>query len=290
MNKTHVNIFFYSDPHFGHLNVIKFCKRPFKSIEHMTESLIKSWNEVVGRNDVTYVLGDIFFYLSDAQRKSIINRLNGRKILIKGNHDKGNTLSKRYNWGFHAVVEEADIYIANQRVKLSHYPYRHSLFVRLKIRLKGNKKKDKHFEKRPVDVFSKGQGCDHCLGAGYLGRTAVYEFILVTDRIRELIVQKVAEGEILKELKRTGFKTIIENGLEKVAEGITSLEEISNIIEFSDDIHRSVENVLKTNPILLYANTKKSSPMTKLAKKSRIEDIHPQPRRFAQGNLEREIV
>ena len=147
-----------------------------------------------------------------------------------------------------------------------------------------------YFEKRPVDVFSKGQGCDHCLGAGYLGRTAVYEFILVTDRIRELIVQKVAEGEILKELKRTGFKTIIENGLEKVAEGITSLEEISNIIEFSDDIHRSVENVLKTNPILLYANTKKSSPMTKLSKKSRIEDLHPQPRRVTQGNLEREIV
>ena len=119
-----------------------------------------------------------------------------------------------------------------------------------------------------------------------MGRTAVYEFILVTDRIRELIVQKVAEGEILKELKRTGFKTIIENGLEKVAEGITSLEEISNIIEFSDDIHRSVENVFKAHPILLYANTKKSSPMTKLSKKSRIEDLHPQPRRVTQGNLE----
>ena len=75
------NTFFSSDTHFNHNNIIKYCKRPYTSVEEMNEGLVKNWNEVVGPNDMVYHLGDITWGPFD------INRLNGRKTLIIGNHD-----------------------------------------------------------------------------------------------------------------------------------------------------------------------------------------------------------
>ena len=55
------NIFFTSDEHYGHANILQFCNRPFKSVEEMTEGLIANHNAVVGVNDVTYHCGDMFW-------------------------------------------------------------------------------------------------------------------------------------------------------------------------------------------------------------------------------------
>ena len=52
------NIFFTSDTHFHHDNIIRFCNRPFKDVYHMDEELIKRWNEKVGPDDIIYHLGD----------------------------------------------------------------------------------------------------------------------------------------------------------------------------------------------------------------------------------------
>lgn len=51
-------IFFSSDSHFGHTNVIKLSNRPFKDINHMNESLVANWNSVVGSEDIVYYIGD----------------------------------------------------------------------------------------------------------------------------------------------------------------------------------------------------------------------------------------
>jgi len=76
-------IYFTSDTHFDHENIIKYCNRPFKDVNHMNESMIENWNNTVNDTDTVMHLGD-FSFKSD----KFINRLNGNITLIKGNHDK----------------------------------------------------------------------------------------------------------------------------------------------------------------------------------------------------------
>lgn len=78
--------FVISDTHFGHTNIIKYCNRPFSSVEEMDKILIKNWNETVSNEDVVIHLGDVGLNSKEYIR-SIISQLNGKKILIKGNHD-----------------------------------------------------------------------------------------------------------------------------------------------------------------------------------------------------------
>ena len=80
-------IFLIGDLHFNHRNIIKYCSRPFDSVEDMNEQLIKNWNSVVEKNDIVYVVGD--FALCGKQKIIEFGQcLNGRKRLILGNHDQ----------------------------------------------------------------------------------------------------------------------------------------------------------------------------------------------------------
>jgi calcineurin-like phosphoesterase family protein len=76
-----------ADTHFGHTNIIKYCDRPYKTIEEMNESYISVWNSVVTNEDWVYHIGD-FGFLSKQKTLEIINRLNGMIYLVPGNHDK----------------------------------------------------------------------------------------------------------------------------------------------------------------------------------------------------------
>lgn len=83
-------VFLTSDTHFGHKNICKFTNydgspvRPWDDADEMDEEMVKRWNETVRPNDKVYHLGDVVI-----NRKSlaILDRLNGDKVLIKGNHD-----------------------------------------------------------------------------------------------------------------------------------------------------------------------------------------------------------
>ena len=80
------NVFLISDSHFSHNNIIRYEYRPFKDKEEMDEYMINKWNEVVCDNDLVFHLGDVL--ISGAKRANeVLKRLNGRKILILGNHD-----------------------------------------------------------------------------------------------------------------------------------------------------------------------------------------------------------
>ena len=81
-------VFFTGDLHFGHENVIVFDNRPFKTVEEMDEELIRRWNAKVDKGDLTYVLGDMIWKTRNDDAPSLINKLNGQIILIKGNHDR----------------------------------------------------------------------------------------------------------------------------------------------------------------------------------------------------------
>lgn len=82
----------YSDTHFGHRNMLTFKRddgspvRPFTTVEEMDEHMIECWNSVVKKDDRIYHLGDVCFKLEHLT--AIMPRLNGRKVLIKGNHDQ----------------------------------------------------------------------------------------------------------------------------------------------------------------------------------------------------------
>lgn len=82
-----MSTFFTSDTHFGHANIIKYCNRPFSSVEEMDEQLITNWNSKVTPNDIIYHLGDFAFYPPE-KITDLLDRLNGTKVFIPGNHDK----------------------------------------------------------------------------------------------------------------------------------------------------------------------------------------------------------
>lgn len=83
--------FLISDTHFGHANILTFKDkngspvRSFASLEEMNETMIDNWNKTVGKEDKVYHLGDVLF--TKKWLDLILPRLNGNKVLIKGNHD-----------------------------------------------------------------------------------------------------------------------------------------------------------------------------------------------------------
>lgn len=79
-----------SDLHFGHKNILKFCEKNrahYGDVDTMNESMIAEWNAIVEAEDLVYILGDVAF-LPSADAVKILKRLQGRKILIEGNHDR----------------------------------------------------------------------------------------------------------------------------------------------------------------------------------------------------------
>lgn len=90
-------LFVTSDHHFGHANLLKFQDKAgayfrgdkFGSVEEMDEEMIVRWNEVVKPDDKVYHLGDFCMSLRTDRILWYAHQLNGRKVLIRGNHDKG---------------------------------------------------------------------------------------------------------------------------------------------------------------------------------------------------------
>jgi len=85
------SVFLVSDTHFGHTGVCRFTRndgvtklRPWDNADEMDEAMVKAWNERVKPNDKVYHLGDVVI---NRKALPILNRLNGDKVLIRGNHD-----------------------------------------------------------------------------------------------------------------------------------------------------------------------------------------------------------
>jgi type IV pilus assembly protein PilB len=72
----------------------------------------------------------------------------------------------------------------------------------------------------------KGKGCDQCSGSGYSGRQGLYEVMPITPEIRELILDRASTSEIQKLAIKQGMLTLREDGLIKVAKGVTTVEEV----------------------------------------------------------------
>ena len=110
--------FFSSDHHFGHKNIIRYCNRPFSSVEEMNEELITRHNEVVKDGDIVIIAGDFFFGNSMKKAYEIINRMNGKCILLRGSHD---SWIKRQKSFFKDIFEKK---IEEHYVVVCHYALR----------------------------------------------------------------------------------------------------------------------------------------------------------------------
>lgn len=119
-------IFFTSDIHFGQEGLHRFNNRPFKDDEDMVSSMTKEWNNMISEDGLVFVLGDIG-ETSDKRILDIFSRLNGTKILIRGNHDviyKDETLQEMFTEIYDLL--DVKIYDAEddqyQEIVLCHFP------------------------------------------------------------------------------------------------------------------------------------------------------------------------
>ncbi len=111
-------VMFTSDNHFGHANIIKHCDRPFKDAHHMNVEMTDRWNAVVRPDQTVFHIGDFAFRGRDAQH--YLDMLNGKVILIRGNHDRPNN-----DKFFHEVHDLAELVVdKDQRIIMCHYAMR----------------------------------------------------------------------------------------------------------------------------------------------------------------------
>lgn len=115
-------LWFTSDTHFLHENIINFCDRPYKDTSHMSEGIIDIWNKYVKPDDIVYHLGDYAFkaFSKKDEIREITSRLNGFKILVLGNHDYKEVAPY---FGLDLIVPSAYIRLKGIDFKLTHYPY-----------------------------------------------------------------------------------------------------------------------------------------------------------------------
>jgi len=115
--------YFISDLHFGHENCLHFDARPFKTIEEHDAELIRRWNEKVTPDDDVYILGDIS-WKNATETIKIFEQLNGRKHLIKGNHDAHFMKNKLLRDQFVEITDYKELVISEDgtSIVLFHYP------------------------------------------------------------------------------------------------------------------------------------------------------------------------
>jgi len=112
-----------SDTHFNHTNIIKYCNRPFSSVEEMNETLVNNWNEVVSQGDTVYHLGD--FALGDKLLiPEILRCLNGHINFIMGNHDNLNIMENLLQNNYlKSVSWEEVIRVGKKTIIMNHFPF-----------------------------------------------------------------------------------------------------------------------------------------------------------------------
>jgi calcineurin-like phosphoesterase family protein len=137
-----------SDLHFCHENIIEFTGRPFKDASHMDYELIKRWNEVVNNKDTIYILGD-FAFANKEKINELVSMLNGRKVLIMGNHDR--KLDKHVKFWYDCGFDEVYRYpiIFKKFFILSHEPVKH---VGVRYNIHGHKHNNKIDDNHYINV------------------------------------------------------------------------------------------------------------------------------------------
>lgn len=120
-----MNTWVTSDLHFGHKNIMTFCREArarFKlDLEYMNEAMVKEWNDLIAPEDTVYILGDVAF-LPAQKATEYMRRLNGNKILVEGNHDRKLLQDRNFRDEFVEVHKYLDVNYNGTKVVMFHYP------------------------------------------------------------------------------------------------------------------------------------------------------------------------
>lgn len=154
-----MTIFFTSDTHFGHERILTLANRPFADVEEMNAEIIRRWNNTVNPEDTVYHLGDVALG-KIAESLPLVGQLNGRKILVVGNHDRLFSTNKQshidrfwpeYEKVFDSIVDESGLIFSTAHpddpcgegidFSVSHFPYDGD-----------SHDEDRYADKRPVDL------------------------------------------------------------------------------------------------------------------------------------------
>ena len=112
-----------ADLHFDHANILKYNPdtRPFVDASDMNEKMVRQWNEIVNYDDLTYILGDVAF-CNATKAAALMNRLNGKKILIQGNHDFKLVKESVFTDCFEEIHMYHEMVFEKTKVCMFHYP------------------------------------------------------------------------------------------------------------------------------------------------------------------------
>ena len=115
------DIWFTSDTHYGHKNIIGYCDRPYDSVYQMNQDMIANYNALVGPNDTVWHIGDVAFG-GKSDINDVLWALNGKIHLVLGNHDfktlRGDLLKR-----FESVQHYAEINFQRTKIVMCHFPF-----------------------------------------------------------------------------------------------------------------------------------------------------------------------
>lgn len=111
-------LFFTSDLHLGHKNIIQYCNRPYETTDEMDSNIIDVWNNTVSQTSIVVFGGDFSLSLS---KSSLINELNGQIYMVRGNHDNSKHI-KIYAGKCEKIVDILRVIVGKQLIVVTHYP------------------------------------------------------------------------------------------------------------------------------------------------------------------------
>ena len=122
-----------------------------------------------------------------------------------------------------------------------------------------------------------GIGCDQCGQTGMKGRIALHEVLPVSDEVRDLIANRAAEHVIKKAARRAGMRTLLEDGIDKAAQGLTTLDEVLRVVSHGDAAERAAETPLAPDLVTGAGSPPDPQPALEPAVRARVLVVEDSP-------------
>jgi type II secretory ATPase GspE/PulE/Tfp pilus assembly ATPase PilB-like protein len=172
----------------------------------------------------------------ETARISVNAALTGHLLLSTfHSNDAATAIPRLLDMGIESFLLSStlELLVAQRLVRKICENCRHSVTKKVSELEKTQKGVGSFFNEKEVTLYE-GEGCNVCNGTGFDGRTAVFEIIEMTTEIQELVLEDPSTSEVWKLARKQGVQSMFEDGIEKVKEGVTTLEEVSRVIPLDD--------------------------------------------------------